>query len=67
VTGTADLVRRLYAAFSRRGVECLLTLVTDDDWPDGPARMHGKDAARDDWVRYRLAALTPSLADVVLR
>ena len=42
-------MRRLYAAFSQ-DVEPLLTLVTDDvDWPDGPARMHGKDAARDDW------------------
>ena len=61
-------MRRLYAAFSRRDAECLLTLVTDHvDWPDGPAQMRGKDAARDDWVRYRLAALTPSLADVVLR
>ena len=68
MTGTAGLVRRLYAAFTSRDVERLLTLVTDDvDWPDGPARMHGKDVPRDDWVRYRLAALTPGLADVVLR
>jgi hypothetical protein len=45
-------VRRLYAAFNSRDVERLLTLVTDDvDWPDGPARMRGKDAARDYWVR----------------
>jgi SnoaL-like protein len=40
-------VRRLYAAFNRRDAERLLTLVTDHvDWPDGPARMHGEDAAR---------------------
>src|SRR5262249_2231129 len=44
VTETADLVRRLYAAFSQ-DVEPLLTLVTADvDWPDGPARKHGKEA-----------------------
>src|SRR5262249_48581412 len=43
VTGTADLVRRLYAAFTSRDVERLLTLVTEHvDWPDGPARMHGQ-------------------------
>jgi hypothetical protein len=48
VTGTADLVRRLYAAFNRRDAERLLILVTDHvDRPDGPARMHDKDAARD--------------------
>jgi ketosteroid isomerase-like protein len=52
VTGTADLVRRLYAAYNGRDVERLLTLVTDDvNWPDGLARMHGKDAVRDYWVR----------------
>ena len=52
MTGTADLVRRLYAAFNSRDVERLLTLVTDHvDWPDGPARMHGKEALRDYWVR----------------
>jgi hypothetical protein len=44
VTATADLVRRPSAAFNSRDVERLLTLVTDDvDWPDGPARRHGKD------------------------
>ena len=48
MTATADRVRRLYAAFNSREVERLLTLVTDYvDWPDGPARTHGKDAARD--------------------
>jgi nuclear transport factor 2 (NTF2) superfamily protein len=45
-------VRQLYAAFNSRNVERLLTLVTDDvHWPAGPARMRGKDAARDYWVR----------------
>lgn len=38
----------LYAAFNSRDVERLLTLVTDDvALPDGPARTHGRDAARD--------------------
>jgi ketosteroid isomerase-like protein len=52
VTGTAELVRRLYAAFNSRDDERLLALLTDDvDWPDGAARMHGKDALRDYWTR----------------
>ena len=52
MTGTADLVRRMYAAYNSRDAEGLLALVTDDvDWPDGPARLHGKDALRAYWQR----------------
>ncbi len=42
----------MYAAYNSRDAEGLLALVTDDvDWPDGPARLHGKDALRDYWLR----------------
>jgi ketosteroid isomerase-like protein len=60
-------VRRLYAAFNSRDVERLLTLVTDDvDWPDGPARMYDKDAARDYWVRQSVP-MQPSLRKCSLK
>ncbi|WP_051799941.1 nuclear transport factor 2 family protein [Catenuloplanes japonicus] len=50
--GPAGLVRRMYAAYNERDAERLLAMVTDDvDWPDGPRRMHGKDALRDYWTR----------------
>lgn len=52
MTGTVDLVGRLYAAYNRRDAEGLLALLTDDvDWPDGPDRLHGKDVLRDYWLR----------------
>jgi ketosteroid isomerase-like protein len=52
VSATEDLVRRMYAAYNSRDAAGLLALVTDDvDWPDGPARLHGKDALRDYWLR----------------
>ncbi len=42
----------MYAAYNARDADGLLALVTDDvDWPDGPLRMHGKDALRDYWTR----------------
>jgi ketosteroid isomerase-like protein len=49
---TAELVRRMYAAYNGRDAESLLALLTEDvDWPDGPVRMHGKDQLRDYWLR----------------
>lgn len=42
----------MYAAYNNRDAEGLLALLTDDvDWPDGPARLHGKDTLRDYWLR----------------
>jgi nuclear transport factor 2 (NTF2) superfamily protein len=52
MTGTQDLVRRMYAAYNGRDAEGLLALLTDDaDWPDGQVRLHGKDELRDYWRR----------------
>ena len=52
MTATADLVRRLYDAYNGRDADGLLALLTDDvDWPDGPVRLHGKEAVRDYWTR----------------
>ena len=46
MTTTAELVRRMYAAYNRRDADGLLALLTDDvDWPDGDARMRGKDSS----------------------
>ncbi|AGZ42888.1 nuclear transport factor 2 family protein [Actinoplanes friuliensis] len=59
MTGTADLVRRMYAAYNNQNAEELLTLLTDDvDWPDGPARLRGKDALRNYWQRQWISTRT---------
>ncbi len=52
------LLAGAYAAYNSRDVERLLSAVTEDvDWPDGAARLHGKDALRrfwlEQWTRLR--------------
>jgi ketosteroid isomerase-like protein len=51
MTTVSELVRRMYAAYNRRDADGLLVLLTDDvDWPNGNARLHGKDALRGYWL-----------------
>ncbi|MCG5461585.1 nuclear transport factor 2 family protein [Micromonospora sp. MED01] len=51
MTTPPELVRRMYAAYNRRDADGLLALLANDvDWPDGDARLHGKDALRRYWL-----------------
>ena len=52
------LLAGAFAAYNSRDVDRLLAAVGDDvDWPDGAARLHGKDAVRrywlEQWTRVR--------------
>ena len=52
-------MHQLYAAFNSQDAERLLALVTDDvNWPDGTARLHGKNAVRAYWARQWIPAHT---------
>lgn len=58
MSGEAVLLSDAYAAYNSRDLDRLLTAVTEDvDWPDGAARLHGKDALRrfwlEQWTRLR--------------
>lgn len=46
------LLREAYAAYNRRDADALLALVSEDvNWPNGSARLNGKDELRSYWVR----------------
>ncbi len=53
------LLAEAYAAYNSQDVDRLLALVSDDvDWPDGAARLHGKDAVRRYWLEQWTHVLT---------
>lgn len=47
-----ELLCEIYAAYNRQDSDALLALVSEDvDWPDGFARLHGKEELRAYWAR----------------
>ena len=46
------LIVQAYAAYNRQDTDALLAFVSEDvDWPDGQARLHGKQELRTYWTR----------------
>ncbi len=46
------LIEQVYAAYNQQNSAALLAFVSEDvDWPDGQARLHGKQELRTYWVR----------------
>ena len=47
-----ELIEQAYAAYNRQDTNALLAFVIEDvDWPDGQARLHGKQELRTYWTR----------------
>ncbi len=47
-----ELIEQAYAAYNRQDTDALLAFVSEDvDWPDGQARLHGKQELRTYWTR----------------
>jgi hypothetical protein len=47
-----ELIEQVYAAYNRQDADALLAFVSEDvDWPDGQARLHGKQGLRAYWTR----------------